>query len=87
MFDGSLCEGSSTFYIRSPYYGYGYKSGTSQAAAHVSGLAGLLFSVATDTNGNGRVNDEVRNMIENCCDEIGISGVGKGRINALRAVR
>lgn len=74
-------------YSTLPDNGYGYKSGTSQAAAHVSGLAGLLFSVATDTNGNGRVNDEVRNMIENCCDEIGIAGVGKGRINALRAVR
>jgi thermitase len=44
---------------------YGYKSGTSFACAHVSGLAALLFNVVSDTNGNGRLNDEVRAAIEN----------------------
>lgn len=43
---------------------YGYKSGTSFAAAHVSGLAALLFSLARDSNGNNRINDEVRDAIE-----------------------
>ena len=42
----------------------GYKICTSLAAAHISGVAALIFSVATDTNGDGMVNDEVRQAIE-----------------------
>jgi thermitase len=64
---------------------YGYKSGTSMAAAHVSGLAGLLFKLENDRNGNGFVNDEVRAAIENGCDVLNIGAV-KGRINAFHAV-
>jgi len=74
-------------YSTLPRNSFGYGSGTSMAAAYVSGVAGLLFSVVSDTNGNGLLNDEVRNIIESSCDEIGISGVAKGRVNALRAVR
>ena len=44
---------------------YGYETGTSFAAAKVSGLAALLFGMVTDTNGDGRLNDEVRAAIEN----------------------
>ena len=62
------------------------KSGTSSAAAHVSGVAALVFSVAEDTNGNGVINDEVRQAIENSCSTIGADGVGKGLINAYEAV-
>jgi thermitase len=51
-------------YSTLPGDSYGYKSGTSFAAAHVSGLAALLYPVTSDTNGNGRVNDEVRAVIE-----------------------
>jgi thermitase len=64
---------------------YGNKSGTSMAAAHVSGLAGLLFALKSDGNSNGFVNDEVRADIEGCCDAVDIGGV-KGRINAFHAV-
>jgi len=64
---------------------YDNKSGTSMAAAHVSGLAGLLFALGSDKNGNGFVNDEVRADIEAGCDTVDISG-GKGRINAFNAV-
>ena len=64
---------------------YGSKSGTSMAAAHVSGLAGLLFAISGDKNGNGFVNDEVRAAIEGSCDAVGISVVN-GRINAFHAV-
>jgi thermitase len=64
---------------------YGNKSGTSMAAAHVSGLAGLLFALRSDENGNGFVNDEVRAAIENGCDGLSISAI-KGRINAFHAV-
>jgi len=51
-------------YSTLPGNSYGYKSGTSFAAAHISGLAALLFPVTSDTNSNGRVNDEVRAAIE-----------------------
>ena len=73
-------------YSELPQDEYGYKSGTSSAAAHVSGVAALVFTVAEDTNGNGITNDEVRQAIENSCSPVGADGVGKGRINALEAV-
>ena len=66
--------------------GYNYKNGTSMAAPFVSGLAALLFNVVSDTNGNGRINDEVRYAIESTCNDIGIDGIGHGRINAYQAV-
>jgi len=73
-------------YSELPHNKYGYKTGTSAAAAHVSGVAALVFSVAKDTNGNGMVNDEVRWAIENSCTPIAVSGVGQGLVNAFQAV-
>jgi thermitase len=69
-----------------PQNQYGYKTGTSAAGAHVSGVAALVFSVAEDTNGNGAVNDEVRWAIENSCTPIAGDGVGQGLVNAFQAV-
>jgi len=77
--------GSST-YSTLPDNQYGYKSGTSMASPHVAGLSSLVFSVATDANGNGRLNDEIRSIIEATCDDVGID-VAYGRINAYQAVQ
>jgi thermitase len=65
---------------------YGYGAGTSMAAPYVGGLAGLVFTTVSDTNGDGKLNDEVRSRIEATCDDIGETGIGHGRINAARAV-
>jgi thermitase len=73
-------------YSELPQNQYGYKTGTSAAGAHVSGVAALVFSVAEDTNGNGAVNDEVRWAIENSCTAIAGDGVGQGLVNAFQAV-
>jgi len=73
-------------YSELPQNQYGYKTGTSAAGAHVSGVAALVFSVAEDANGNGAVNDEVRWAIENSCTPITGDGVGQGLVNAFQAV-
>jgi len=65
---------------------HGYKTGTSSAGAHVSGVAALVFSVAEDSNGNGAINDEVRWAIENSCTAIAVDGVRQGLVNAFEAV-
>lgn len=63
-------------YSTLPDSSYGYKSGTSFASAYVSGLAALLFNVVTDTNGDGKLNDEVWAAIENSCPQIGTNSAG-----------
>jgi thermitase len=73
-------------YSELPQNQYGYKTGTSAAAAHVSGVAALVLSVAEDSNTNGTVNDEVRWAIENSCSPIAADGVGNGLVNAFQAV-
>ena len=73
-------------YSTLPGSNYGFETGTSFAAAHVSGIAALLFTKVTDTNGNGHLNDEVLAMIETGCQETGISGVGRGYIDAAKVV-
>lgn len=74
-------------YSELPQNQYGYRTGTSTAAAHVSGVAALVFSVAEDSSGNGMANDEVRWAIENSCTPIMGDGVGEGLVNACQAVR
>jgi len=74
-------------YSELPQNQYGYKTGTSTAGAHVSGVAALVSSVAVDSNGNGAVNDEVRRAIESSCTPVAEDGVGQGLVNAFQAVR
>ena len=73
-------------YSELPQSQYGYKTGTSTAAAHVSGVAALVFSVSEDRNGNGTLNDEVRWAIENSCTPVSGDGLGQGLVNAFQAV-
>jgi len=72
-------------YSTLPDDGYGLKTGTSFACAYVSGMAALLFDIVVDTNGDGRLNDEVRAAIEASCQAIDVAGVGSGRIDAAGA--
>lgn len=60
---------------------YGYETGTSFAAAHVSGLAALAFNLTFDRNGDGLLNDEVRASIEGSAQPLATTGMGRGMIN------
>jgi len=66
-------------------YGYEFGSGTSAATPFVSGLAGLIWA-----SHPGWTNLQVRNQIEQTCDDIDAPGkdryTGWGRINAYRAL-
>jgi thermitase len=64
-----------------------YLTGTSTAAAHASGVAALLYGIASDDNNDGRVNDEVRRAIETTAQPISTEGLGRGVVNALAAVK
>ncbi len=65
---------------------YGYETGTSFAAAKVSGLAALLFGLVSDTNGDGRLNDEVLDAIENSASPAANLGTAHGAVNFSGAV-
>ena len=64
---------------------YELMSGTSASAPFVSGLAGLVWAAHPTWT-----NQQVRNQIEQTCDDIGSTGwdryTGWGRINAYRAL-
>jgi len=65
----------------------GYETGTSPAAAHVSGVAALLVSLAEDESGDGLSNDEVREALEDSATPLGIAGTGSGLVDALAAIQ
>lgn len=90
---GSLYDSSNMILSTVPptipsWYGsyYVYMSGTSMAAPHVSGLAGLLYSMNTQLSSS-----QVRSFIQNTAVDLGAAGkdpvFGYGRIDATAAVR
>ena len=72
------------YYIYSSLPGnqYGYETGTSFAAAQVSGFAAVLLNVVSDTNCNGCLNDEVRYVIEKSCRPMNNPGDSFGILDA-----
>jgi subtilisin family serine protease len=76
--DGSLAPLSSygdwvdavapgyNIYSTLPNNKYGYETGTSFATGYITGLTAMLLTIVNDTNSNGRLNDEVLNIIEEC---------------------
>lgn len=73
-------------YAERPGAEFGYETGTSPAASHVSGVAALLFGAAVDQSGDGLLNDEVRGAIESTAWPLAAAGTGAGLVNAQAAV-
>lgn len=64
---------------------YGYLSGTSMATPVVSAIAAMVQ--VSDSNANGRTNDELRARLIGTADRLSsLSKISGGRVNACRAV-
>jgi hypothetical protein len=82
-----VCAPGENIYSTVLNNAHGFLDGTSMAAPHVAGLAALVWSANRDLT-----NLQVRQVIEEACDNIdaanpaSVSALGRGRINAFRAV-
>ena len=61
------------------------------ASPHVAGVAALVIATGvTDTNGNNRINDEVRKIMNDTAIDLGSAGrdsqYGYGLVSAVTAV-
>ena len=79
--------------INSTKLGGGYVefNGTSMASPHVAGAAALVIAAGiSDTNGDGRINDEVRQVLNDTAEDLGDTGrdnkYGWGLVSAAAAV-
>jgi thermitase len=72
-------------YSTLPGNSFGFKNGSSFSSALVSGEAALLYIRAVDTNDDGRVNDEISEMILNKSDKLEALDHPDRRINVYKA--
>ncbi|MDP2676163.1 MAG: S8 family peptidase [bacterium] len=87
--DGDSPHNPQPFTLNGDWYKEG--SGTSMASPHVAGVAALVIAAGiSDANGNGFINDEVRQVLNDTAEDLGDTGrdnkYGWGLVSAAAAV-